>query len=247
MQVIINELSFRYILYSQKEALSRFMLFIGLCHELESGRLKNVERLAVAGKIDTQFEIVPGFKIIKLIQEILPVEERRYLISVLMNRPVIEEAEYPFICDGQISHACAAAKEDAVISLLSADLFSGNVIIGKIKDSEVSVKNISKEEHIDYHRKLLGKRIYRGNQEKHKRDKINYYGKGKAGSPMDLDEAQGQNLLDKAVEYKGRLYGRAHGRNYSFQCEQDVYYHGYIDDNLGDDVKKILDKYEWEN
>lgn len=247
MQVIINDLSFQYIIYSQREALEKFLLFIRICHELESGKLKNVHRLAAVCKIDTQFEIIPGCKIIQLIQEILPVEERRYFISVLLNRPAVEEnEEFPFICDGKSSYACSAAKNGAIVSLLSSDLFSKNALAGEINGVRVSIKNISQDEHIYDHRKVLGKRIYRGNKEKHKREKLNYYGKGKAGSPMDLDENQGQELLDKAVEYKGRLYGRYQGKNYSFQCEQDVYYHGYIDNELGDDVKRFLDKYEWE-
>ena len=63
---------------------------------------------------------------------------------------------------------------------------------------------------------------------------------------MDLDDEHAQRLLDKAIEFKGKLYGRYQGKNYSFQREQDVYYHGYIDDTLRDDVKTELDKYNWE-
>lgn len=66
------------------------------------------------------------------------------------------------------------------------------------------------------------------------------------GSPMDLNDEQAQDLLDRAIEYKGRLYGRCNGINYSFQNEQDVYYHGYIDNELGDNIISKLDDYNWE-
>ncbi len=247
MKVIVNDLSFQYMIYSQEEALSRCMDFIRICHEMESGRLKNVEKLILVDKINVQYEIAPGCSFMKLLQQVLPREERGYLLSVLLNRESSEEIpEETFVCDGKESRACSVARNEAVISLMSSEIFSKSSIWGKIGSEQVSLKNIGRDEHILEHRQILGKRIYHANSGKHKKERWNSYGKGKTASPMDLDDDEAQRLLDRAVEYKGRLYGMYRGKYYSFQKEQDVYYHGYINNELGDDVKMKLNTYVWE-
>lgn len=235
------------MLYSQEEALNKFLEFIQLCHEIESGKLKNVEKLIVVNNIDVQFEIAPRCKIISLLQRVMPREERTYFLSILLNRE--NGDEFPkgvFKYDGKESYACAAAKREAVVSLLSTESFYNSTIKGTVDGEDVILINLGTTEHIFTHRKVLGKRLYRANSEKHKKQRWNSYGKGKVGSPMDLDEQQAQDLLDKAIEYKGKLYGRFKGINYSFQKEQDVYYHGYIDETLGDDIKSELNTYHWD-
>lgn len=247
MRVIVNDLSFQYKFFSEKEALNKFIEFIQVCHEIESHRLKNVDKLIVVDNIDVNFDIAPNCKIIKLLQRVLPREERTYLLSILLNRETVENLpEYKFVFDGKESFACAAAREEAVVSLLSSTVFYNCSLDGKIGNKKVSIINIGNKRHIFIHRKFLGKRIYRPNSEKHKKQRWNSYGKGKVGSPMDLNDEQAQDLLDRAIEYKGRLYGRCNGINYSFQNEQDVYYHGYIDNELGDDIISKLDDYNWE-
>lgn len=247
MRVIVNDLSFRYVIYSEDDAVKKVIQFIHLCHMIESGKLKNVSKLVLAGEIDVNFEIAPGCKIMKLLQKILPREERGYLLGILTNREFV--TPFPsnaFICDEKESYACAAAKDDGiVVSLLSSILFSQNSIEGSIAGEDVGVRNVACEQHIYDYRMILGKRIYRANSGKHKKERWNAYGKGKVGSPMDLNDEEAQILLDHAIEYKGRLYGRKDGKNYSFQNEQDVIYHGYQDENLGDDVVRELDKYLW--
>ena len=247
MRVIVNDLSFQWRMYSQEEALEKLLNLIKICREIEGGRLKKVEKLVLVDKIDVQYEIAPSCSIIKLLQRVLPLEERRYLLSILLNRGTGGMVSgSPFVCGEKSSYACAAARKEAVVSLLSSVLFSDSVITGKIDDQPVVLKNIGKKEHFFAHREILGIRIYRANSEKHKKERSNFYGKGKVASPMDLDDEHAQRLLDKAIEFKGKLYGRYQGKNYSFQREQDVYYHGYIDDTLRDDVKTELDKYNWE-
>lgn len=77
---------------------------------------------------------------------------------------------------------------------------------------------------------------------KHKFDRENYYGKGKVGSRMDLSDEEAQELLNKAIYIKGRLYAKKDDHYYAFQREQDIIYHGYRVDDLRDDIKKTLDK-----
>ena len=59
---------------------------------------------------------------------------------------------------------------------------------------------------------------------------------------MDLHDKDAQDLLNKAIKIKGRLYAKKNGYYYAFQNEQDIDYHGYRADDLGDDIKKQLDK-----
>ena len=103
--------------------------------------MKKVEKLVLVDKIDVQYEIAPSCSIIKLLQRVLPLEERRYLLSILLNRGtggMISGS--PFVCGEKSSYACAAARKEIVVSLLSSVLFSDSVITGKIDDQPVVLK-----------------------------------------------------------------------------------------------------------
>lgn len=93
-----------------------------------------------------------------------------------------------------------------------------------------------------FYRKELGLRRYIANDKKHKYDKENPYGKGRVGSRMDLHDEEAQELLNKAIEIKERLYAKKNGHYYAFQNERDIDYHGYRADDVGDDIKYKLDK-----
>lgn len=121
-------------------------------------------------------------------------------------------------------------------------LFETPVVKIIVAEKEIDLRNLSKEEHINYYRKELGIRRYIANDKKHKFDRDNPYGKGKIGSRMDLHDEDAQDLLNKAVEIKGRLYAKRSGYYYAFQNEGDIDYHGYRVDDLGDDIKSQLDK-----
>ena len=113
---------------------------------------------------------------------------------------------------------------------------------GTVGDKKVDLRNLAKDEHIDFYRKELGIRRYVANDKKHKFDRENNYGKGKIGSRMDLRDKEAQDLLNKAIYIKGRLYAKKNESYYAFQNEQDIIYHGYRADDLGDNVKSQLDK-----
>ena len=59
---------------------------------------------------------------------------------------------------------------------------------------------------------------------------------------MDLHDEEAQELLNKAIEIKERLYAKKNGHYYAFQNERDIDYHGYRADDLGEDVKRQLDR-----
>ena len=59
---------------------------------------------------------------------------------------------------------------------------------------------------------------------------------------MDLYDEEAQELLNRAVKIKGRLYAKKNGNYYAFQNERDIDYHGYRADDLGEDIKRQLDR-----
>lgn len=59
---------------------------------------------------------------------------------------------------------------------------------------------------------------------------------------MDLQGEEAQKLLNTAIYIKGRLYAKKNGHYYAFQNERDIDFHGYRADDLGEDVKRQLDK-----
>ena len=86
----------------------------------------------------------------------------------------------------------------------------------------------------------------RKGSEKHKKDRDNPYGKGKVASPMDLPDEEAQELLDRAVFIKNRLYARKGKNNYAFMNTIGCIYHGYIAADLGDDILTELNKTKWD-
>ncbi len=100
--------------------------------------------------------------------------------------------------------------------------------------------------HLRFHRKALGIRIYEANIKKHKKERENYYGRGKVASPMDLSDLEAQELLNRAIWIKNRLYARKGTHNYAFQHTGNCIYHGYIADDLGDDILSVLYREKWD-
>ena len=164
-----------------------------------------------------------------------------------MNREKTDvQAVHPFVYKNLESFACAGARKEALVSLETDDGFKQTEISGKINGESVNIKNISNEDHINYYWELLGIRIYEANATKHKKDRDNPYGKGKVASPMDLSDEEAQELLDHAIWIKQRLYARKGNRNYAFQNTKDCIYHGYIAEDLGDDILAVLYERKWD-
>lgn len=241
MIAVINDISFRYPYSTVKCAIDHMHQLLDICKKIENVEVTNIDEIKT-GVIDAQIEIAPNYKLIQLIQEFKGREERSLLISILTNRGTykVDEGNTCKI-DGQESYVCAQGINNFLISLVSNPIFSESVIGAIVEEKEIELRNISKNEHIDYYRKELGLRRYIANDKKHKFDRDNFYGKGKIGSRMDLCDEEAQELLNKAVYIKGRLYAKNKGYYYAFQNERDINYHGYRADDLGEDIKRQLD------
>lgn len=220
--------------------------FIFVCQKLESIYCHNVERI-MRFDINMKKEIYPGGNLYRIIQEIGDRDTRKYFLGLLVNREKISQMpEKAFVYKNMNSFICAMARGEALVSLETEEGFQQIEITGMIGDETVRIKNISNEEHIQYYWELLGIRVYEANDEKHKRDRDNPYGKGKVGSPMDLPDEEAQELLDHAIWVKGRLYARKGKCNYAFQKTRNCTYHAYIADDLGDDIVSRLLSEKWD-
>lgn len=242
MIAVINDVSFQYPYATKELAVQMVHGFLDICRRIQKDEITNISEIKT-GVIDTQMEISPNYKLIQLIQEFKEREERSMLLSILTNRGTYkEEKSDASKIDGKISWICVQARDNFLISLLSADIFSKPILICVTEGEKLKLRNLSKTEHIEWYRKELGIRRYVANDKKHKYDRENYYGKGKVGSRMDLCDEEAQALLNKALYIKGRLYAKKNGHYYAFQKERDVSYHGYRADDLNDDIKRQLDK-----
>lgn len=246
MRAGINDLSFDCSFYDKNELMRAVSDFIRICGQVESVRCHNVDRL-IGIAIDKTTELAPGHNLYHVIESIKNRNERTYFLGLLKNRaPESFKPDVPFALQGRESWLCASLKDEVLVSLESCEAFSRKEIDGTIRGEHVSIANISGEEHLYDHQELLGLRIYEHNDIKHKRDRENPYGKGRIGSPMDLSREEAQSLLDHAICVKGRLYARRGKHNYAFQNTRRQIYHGYIADDLGEDILKELSAVKWD-
>ncbi len=247
MEITINDISFMFTFYETEKMHQAVRQFVRVCKILESEHCHAVTAL-VRDDMDLSQNIGPNCSIYGLIQKISDRVERSYFLSLLTGKGKIRRtADDPFIYNGKSSYACAMAAETGMLVSLESDTgLSQTKVAGKILNTTVEIDNVSCEQHMEYHREKLGIRIYEANKEKHKKEKVNYYGKGKAASPMDLPDAEAQDLLDKAIWIKGRLYARKGVHNYAFQETRTGIFHGYNADDLGDDILTALYKKKWD-
>lgn len=173
--------------------------------------------------------------------------------TAIFNEPIknrdtvsISEGTIPFCLDGKVSKLCAFAKNDIMVSLRSSTVFDGAFLPGTCGDVPQFLCNLSLDEHINIHQEKLGIRHYRANAGKHKPDRKNEYGKGKVASPMDLDDEAAQELLNRAVQIDNRLYAKKNGKIYSFMPEAPCIYHGYIDEQVPESVRRKIEKLQWD-
>lgn len=242
MIAVVNDVSFQYSYATVELAVQGVHQFLDICMQIQKDEVTSIHDIRT-GVINTQISIAPNYKLVQLIQEFKQREERSLLLSILTNRGTYK-AEEGRVCeiDGRKSYVCVQGIDNFLISLLSNPIFEVPIIKGIVDCKEVEIRNLSKKEHIDYYRQELGIRKYVANDKKHKFDRENPYGKGKIGSRMDLHDEEAQDLLNKAIYIKGRLYAKKNGYYYAFQKERDVCYHGYRAEDLGEDIKNKLDR-----
>lgn len=246
MKVAVNDLAFEFPLHERTKTMEAVKRFICICQRLESLYCHNVERL-IRTDIDREKELYPGGNLYRIVQEIKDRDDRKYFLGLLVNREKADSLpEKAFVYKNKKSFACALARKEALVSLETEEGFKQVEVTGTIGNEKVSIRNISNKEHINHYWKSLGIRIYEANDEKHKKDRYNAYGKGKIASPMDLPDEEAQELLNHAIWINDRLYARKGKRNYAFQKTRDCIYHAYIADDLDDSIVSRLLGEKWD-
>ena len=238
MKVAINDLSFQYCFYDLKTADDALHEFLGNYLEIKKERYRNVVEIRGA-KIDCEFELVPGYKLFKLIQNFKTHDERWLLISLLANAPSISNTGSPVCIDGKTSYACAFAKDGAVISLNSHFLFSNPTLKGELDGRPCDIRNIAQFVHISQHSAVLGRRKYEKNP-KHRQ--AAYSRADTTVSPMDLSDTDAQEALDQAVEVNGRIFAKIGDIYYELRNHHENVYHGYRNDQIEADIKKKIEQ-----
>lgn len=71
MELMMNDISFQYQIYDKETALNALHQLIMLCKTLESGKFSNVKNKIITCEIDKTLELVPGFKFISIIQQLI--------------------------------------------------------------------------------------------------------------------------------------------------------------------------------
>lgn len=244
MIVAINDLSFNRNFSNKNEAINKVHQWMDICKEIESQETTAVEKL-YSVMLNTSAEIAPDYPLIDLVKEFETRDERRYLLHLLTNLSQPENMpQDPFCLKGECSYICSWAKEEGIVSLESDPLFGESILEGKVKQEKVSIKNISKQEHIRLYEEFLGIRHYEANKKHRKQPYIDAAGRYVAA--MDLSDLEAQELLNRAVEIEGNIYGKRNGQYYSFQRHHDNYYHGYQNNNLGLHIRNKIDAECWE-
>lgn len=244
MIAAINDMPFQERFSCKEEAINKIRQWMEVCKKIESEESTAIERL-YAIPIDSSAEIAPGYRLIQLVNDFLPKDEKRYLIHLLtnLNKPDTLPKE-PFVFGIRTSYICAWAKDQMIISLESNLSYSDSKLKGIQNSKSVELKNIVNEDHIKSYKHLLGIRIYEPNKKHRKEAYVD--AAGRYVDAMDLNEEEAQKLLNKAIEINGNLYGKRHGQYYCFQKHHDNYYHGYQNNELGLHITKKIDLNRWD-
>lgn len=244
MIVVINDLSFKKFFSDKYEAIEKVRQWMNICKKMELQETTAVEKI-YSIILDSDAKIAPDYPFIQLVRDFETRDEKRYLIHLLTNLSQPENMpQDPFFLNGECSNICSWAKDTAVISLESDLSFGVPTLDGKIKQDKVSIKNISKQEHIILYEEFLGIRHFEENKKHRKKPYIDATGRHVAA--MDLSALEAQELLNRAIEIDGNIYGKKNGKYYSFKKHRSNYYHGYQDNDLGLHIRNKIDAENWE-
>lgn len=156
MIAIVNDVSFQYSYETAELAIKSVHQFLDICKRIKRDEITSIDEIKT-GVINTQVEIAPDYKIIQLIQEFKTREERGFLLSILTNQGTYRtETEKECIIDGKVSFVCSCSIDNFLISLLSSEIFAGEKVEGVIDERIVALRNLARDEHINFYRKELG-------------------------------------------------------------------------------------------
>lgn len=206
----------------------------------------NFQKLSSERHIFKNWEIAPNYFIEQLFNDqsgLLNKDEKLFMITMLTNFKKIQSQEDIFKIEESVSSQCAWAYLNHAIlfSIPVVERWNTEKLVGVLKtrnkDTEVQINNIAALEHIKIHVQQLQMWKYEFN-EKHAKK----YG---WGTEMDLTDSEAQELLLQAVSVDNtynHLIAKKRGKYYSFRRHHGNCYHGYWDDTMWENYRKMADK-----
>lgn len=240
MNFVINDLSMYCQSKTDYDAIVQIRNIILLIKELKKSRVLNT---IYSDKKFTGIQLAPNYYVEQMLNDSrLTKDERIYIKSFLVNfSKVTPNSTYTFEIGGYKSFLLAHSyfNNFFVISMKTNPLFSRPYLEGLLNNTlqifEARLPNLVSLDDVEIHKSKLGIRIYENNP-KHK---VNYGW----GSPMDLEDDMAQKILDTAIPVPNNLNHLINFYNnkyYSFRRHHENYFHGYIDNSLSENIKKLL-------
>lgn len=250
MIVAINDISFLKGFKRIDEARAALIQFANVALQLRDGRVSNVNAdvdIINSYKVNKSLELAPQYSLIRALNDIKSDNIERYLWVLQILTMIGEEEEddsEEFSLLGHQSKHCARHKGNFLLSIVSDQKFAGEKIDGVLNGGQACIiRNIADESHIFYYWEELGFRLYELNSKHGMREYIRAGGE-MVGVAPESDEL-GQELLNKAIIYKGKLFSvdtEKNDRIFEFRYSYANKYHAFVQENLTkEDRKRIIE------
>lgn len=258
MNIAINDLSFLNGFASKKDAINALNHFCELLKFLKNEKISGVKvpmEIINSPLICSQTIVAPDCSLLDALKEIKREDRDRYLfmLGIFTKRGQPEsilKSEDVFCFHGMESVHCAQYKNEFLISLQSDVDFAQSTLSGTINHIEpVEIRNIADEIHIYKYWEPLGFREYERNR-KHG-NRVYTRKKGMVVGTAPKTDELGQQLLNKAIAFRGKLYSVDTDSNdeiYQFPNTEKNIFHAFRRDDIAqDDRKKILEIWKEKN
>ena len=258
MNIAVNDLSFLNGFASKKDAINALNRFCELLVFLKDEKISGVKvpmDIINSPLVHSQTKVAPDSSLLDALKEIKRDNRERYLfmLGIFTKRgqpePVLK-SEDMFCFHGMGSVHCAQYRNEILISLQSDAEFTLATLSGTINHIEpVEIRNIADEIHIYKYWEPLGFREYERNRKHGNRVYTRKDGMTVGIAPK-TDEL-GQQLLNKAIAFRGKLYSVDTDSNdeiYQFPNTEKNIFHAFRRDDIAqDDRKKILEIWREKN
>ncbi len=248
MLIVLNDIAIKFKFPDKYMAIDKIKELLETVIELKK---ENMDFMVSSNFSLKDIELADGYYFSQLFYEPQSVFGRNYQTALKTfftkyKRCALDESEVGYL--GVYSNQCAYAYKNNgnLLSLQTKDDFSEDFLSchyfveGKDKPGlceDIKIRNLAVKKHINIHRFQLPIRKYEFNP-KHK---VN----SGWGTEMDLSDETAQRVLDKAIVVGSdpkHLIAKCNGRYYSFRCHWDVYYHGYWDNTMPENLRHRLDE-----
>lgn len=248
MVVAVNDISFMWGFNTPYDARNALIRFGNVALGLKDERVSkvNIEMDIInSHKVRKDTLLAPDYPLIRALLEIREENKEQFLLLLQILTQCGEEeepCEDEFVIGTYASQHCARYRNQFVISFASDDIFENDMIEGCLNQTELcQIRNLSNEDHKYTYWDELGFREYELNRKHGNREYYRCGGK-KVGIAPETDEL-GQQLLNHAIEIKGKLFSVDHDRDnriFEFRHSHANMFHGFLQEDISADLKKKI-------